>query len=227
MSLPASINCTPSALTDSLAFLFPNLCVVAVALSPRLHWIANLARICGDLMTMPCAWVSAKLLVLCNSIGWKHSNWNIQCMWMIHRVCSGTGVALVLPKARVFATTRYAAFQCPISKRNVHLHVFVMSDKPKGMVIDHIDGNTWNNQKANLRFTTQQQNVWRKKKMKNKKTGFIGVFQKSNVRFVAKINVNRKRQVLGSYATAASAVEAYDEACMRTRGSYAMVNNVK
>ncbi len=69
--------------------------------------------------------------------------------------------------------------------------------------------------------------MWRKKKMKNKKTGFIGVFQKSNVRFVAKINVNRKRQVLGSYATAASAVEAYDEACMRTRGSYAMVNNVK
>jgi len=47
------------------------------------------------------------------------------------------------------------------------------------MVIDHIDDNTWTNQKANISFITQQQNVWRKKKMKNSKSGFIGVFTKS------------------------------------------------
>ncbi len=90
--------------------------------------------------------------------------------------------SLVLPQAKIFATTRYAAFRCPVLRKQVYLHIYVMGKKPVGMVIDHIDGNTWNNQKANLRFITQQQNVWRKKKMKNNKSGFIGVFKKTNGR---------------------------------------------
>ena len=131
---------------------------------------------------------------------------------------------LVLPKAKIFATTRYAAFKCPVTKKNMYLHVYVMGDKPTGMVIDHIDSNTWNNQKANLRFITQQENLWRKKKMKNNKSGFVGVFKKTNGRFVAKIAVNRKRQTIGTYATATSAAEAYDDVCMKTRGCYAILN---
>ena len=129
---------------------------------------------------------------------------------------------LLLPAIFFFAT-RYAAFKCPKSQKNVYLHLQMMGDKPKGMVVDHIDGNTWNNQKANLRFITQQQNIWRKKKMNNK-TAYIGLFQKANSRFTAKINIHRKSHVSGTYATGAAAAGAYNEACKRTRGAYAILN---
>src|ERR1017187_8990054 len=70
---------------------------------------------------------------------------------------------------------------------------------PKGIEVDHIDGNGLNNQKANLRRATHQQNMQNHKKAKNNTTGYVGVMwrPKENV-WWAGIKVDGKRLHLGT-----------------------------
>lgn len=52
--------------------------------------------------------------------------------------------------------TAYA--RCSVNGRGVLLHRLLMSP-PEGLVVDHIDGNGLNNQRANLRVVTQSENM--------------------------------------------------------------------
>jgi len=57
---------------------------------------------------------------------------------------------------------------------NRRIHQIIMQPK-KGEIIDHIDGNTLNNQKSNLRICTHQQNSSNKRKYKNGSSKYKGV----------------------------------------------------
>ena len=48
--------------------------------------------------------------------------------------------------------------------------------KIEGMVIDHINGNTFGNRRCNLRHATQSQNMQNRKPQKNK-SGHVGVYE--------------------------------------------------
>lgn len=79
---------------------------------------------------------------------------------------------------------------------------------PKGEV-DHIDGDRLNNRIANLRdvpSTVNQHNL--RRAFSNNKLGLLGVSQKGN-RFLAEIQVSRKKIHVGYFATAAEAHAAY------------------
>lgn len=58
-------------------------------------------------------------------------------------------------------STRYV--QGRLNGERVYLHRLLMS-APKGLVVDHIDGNGLNNARANLRVVTQQQNMWNQRR---------------------------------------------------------------
>lgn len=75
------------------------------------------------------------------------------------------------------------------------------------LVIDHIDGNGFNNKKSNLRICTQSQNVLNKSFMSNNILGFIGVsFRKDRERYDPEIRLNSIRCHLGYTKTLEEAV---------------------
>ena len=82
----------------------------------------------------------------------------------------------------------------------------------KGMVIDHINGNRSDNRWNNLRLCTAKQNAFNRKKARNSRTGFTGVYKDRRTgRFFVKIS----GKYVGTYETlnlAIAARKAYERA---------------
>ena len=62
--------------------------------------------------------------------------------------------------------------------RRDSIHRLVMGN-PKGMQVDHINGDTLDNRKENLRVCTRSQNMQNKKLHSHSKTGYKGVHEKN------------------------------------------------
>ena len=91
-------------------------------------------------------------------------------------------------------------------------------------ILDHIDGNGFNNRIENLRLATVTQNAWNRRRRSDNKSGLKGVWRNAPSRSKAwrsSIQVNGKRICLGEYATAADAGEAYAKAARRFFGAFA------
>lgn len=93
---------------------------------------------------------------------------------------------------------------------------------PKGIWIDHIDGDPQNNRIANLRLATPLQNGHNKKKMRRNTSGYKGVtFNKKRGKYVAMIMVDGKHHYLGAFVEAHSAHDAYCKAAHELHGEFA------
>lgn len=78
---------------------------------------------------------------------------------------------------------------------------------------DHINGDTLNNTRANLRVANNMQNRHNSKKPNTNKSGYKGVCRyKLNGKWVARITANKKRVFLGYFDTPEEAHAAYCEA---------------
>ena len=90
---------------------------------------------------------------------------------------------------------------------------------------DHIDGNTLNNQRWNLRLVSNSVSNINRRIFKNNKSGYRGVwFSAEKRRFKAQISVSGTRVLLGSFDTAEEAAEAYNRAAIGFYGEYARLN---
>jgi len=108
----------------------------------------------------------------------------------------------------------------------VFMHTEIIGKPPAGMVTDHINGNKLDNRKCNLRFVTNQQNLWNSKP-RGAKSGLKGVYRENipgEKKYRAFIRVDGKRKSLGYYLTANEAGEAYDRAARRYFGKFARTN---
>lgn len=91
--------------------------------------------------------------------------------------------------------------------------------------IDHIDGNSLNNQRSNLRICTKQQNQFNRKKLANSKSKYKGVFwHPVNKYWFSKINHDGKRIHLGVFQNETDAAKTYDEAAKKHFGEFANLN---
>lgn len=105
-----------------------------------------------------------------------------------------------------------------------------LTNAPKGMVVDHINRNPLDNQKANLRVVTQaenQKNRGMDKRVRTKSSEYKGVSRcpkAKRVRWLAVIVVNKKLNYLGIFKEEILAAEAYDKAADLYFGVYGYRN---
>lgn len=93
-----------------------------------------------------------------------------------------------------------------------------------GQVVDHIDHNTLNNQRSNLRVCTVAENCRNSRKRNGlhlpKGVSFISRDQ----RYQAYIYVNGRRVYLGNYLDQREAAHAYNRAAIKYFGEFAALN---
>ena len=105
----------------------------------------------------------------------------------------------------------------------VYLHRFVMNAQ-KGDIVDHINHDTMDNRKSNLRFATHRDNV-ANQRVRQGGTGYKGgQIRCDGKKWVARIQVDRKGHYLGSFTTPEDAARAYDEAAILHFGEFALLN---
>lgn len=93
------------------------------------------------------------------------------------------------------------------------MHRLVCGNIPDGMVVDHINHNTLDNRRENLRVCTHAQNMWNR-------LGVRGSHPNKNG-YAAFIRVNGERKYLGTYPTAEAAAAAYNRAKKELHGPFA------
>ena len=93
------------------------------------------------------------------------------------------------------------------------------------MQVDHVNHDTLDNRKENLRICTGSQNQANKRKQSNNTSGFKGVsWDKRRCKWLAQISVNTKHRNLGRYSDIADAILAYDRAAAEANGEFAVTN---
>ena len=100
-----------------------------------------------------------------------------------------------------------------------HLHTIIVRP-PQGYVIDHIDGDGLNNQRANLRVVRPSENMKNSRKRTNNKSGVKGVRADPSGKWRADIKSDGKRHYLGLFQTKEMAAEAYAMASSRLHGEF-------
>jgi hypothetical protein len=109
--------------------------------------------------------------------------------------------------------------------RSIAMHREILN-VPDGLLVDHINHNTLDNRRANLRPATKQQNSWNQRKKRGNFTSqYKGVhFNKAMGRWEARLVYNGKDIPLGYFDDEASAAKAYDAKAAELFGEYAALN---
>lgn len=89
----------------------------------------------------------------------------------------------------------------------------------KGEICDHIDNDSLNNCRDNLRLATFAENVRNQGKRKNNTTGYKGVVRDRG-RYRAQIRINGKHIHLGMFENPEEAHEAYKIGCKIYHGEF-------
>lgn len=96
---------------------------------------------------------------------------------------------------------------------------------PKGVVVDHINGDTLDNRKANLRLASHRENCRNQKPHKDKRVPYKGVtYMPKRNKYWARIVVDYRTVSLGLHRDPIAAACAYDAAARKYFGEFARLN---
>lgn len=125
---------------------------------------------------------------------------------------------------RIIATARVTINK---KRKRIQLHRIILNMTDPKIIVDHINRNTLDNRKCNLRICTNQQNCMNVGKNKNSTSGYKGVSLKRCInedRWQSNIGYNFKHIYLGLYQTKEEAAKAYDRKALELFGDFAYLN---
>ena len=125
-------------------------------------------------------------------------------------------------KGYVVASSRHRTKE---HRTNLRLHR-VITNCPENMVVDHINHDTLDNRKCNLRICSQNENIKNRKPDRNSKSGIKGVYPEKG-RWKAIIGLNSKLHHLGTFRNIEDAIKARQEAEKMYYGEFANIQEVK
>jgi hypothetical protein len=112
-----------------------------------------------------------------------------------------------LLKTKWYATTTNYA-----KGRSGYMHSFLKPTDDPTKVVDHINGNGFDNRKSNLRIVSRSINARCKRKRQDSASTFQGVWKTtSGKRWQANITIKGKKRYLGSFDTEEEAGQKYKE----------------
>ena len=132
-----------------------------------------------------------------------------------------------------FASNRngkfYVVRNITVSKNKktiIYMHRIIMKP-PLGMIVDHINHDTFDNRKINLRICTHAENMRNSKININNKSGYKGVsYQENRNNYRAQIKFNNKTINIGDFIDPIDAARAYNAAALKYHGEFAHLNKI-
>lgn len=110
------------------------------------------------------------------------------------------------------------------SSRCVLMHRFILN-APKGIHIDHINHDTLDNRKINLRLCTVSENLRNRGPERTNKSGFKGVYWNTRDKvWRAQIKLHQQVKPLGTFRFPQDGAMAYDRAAIQLHGEFAVTN---
>lgn len=150
----------------------------------------------------------------------------------------GDSIALLLPCGRVslfdeadeviVATRRWYSRTSVVGRAYVsavHPHIYLhrlLTQAPQGLLVDHINGDSLDNRRVNLRLATPLQSSGNTRK-RSDRTGFKGVVHYPDALVRPWVAIFRTKYI-GGFATEIEAALAYDQAAKQAYGEFACLN---
>ena len=119
----------------------------------------------------------------------------------------------------------HSIYYCKVDGKDVNqvvkMHRVIMGS-PAGLQIDHINGDTLDNRRSNLRVVTNRQNAMNKRKRVGTTSQYKGVsWSKKYQKWEANIKLDGKKKFLGYFVCEYDAAQSYRFAAAENYGEYA------
>jgi len=113
------------------------------------------------------------------------------------------------------------------TRKQYYLHRYLV-DCPKGKITDHINGDSLDNRKQNLRICDGSENICNSGKRDMDSTSkYKGVsFVKKEKKWQAAIMKNKQTKFLGHFIKETDAAMAYNQAAIKYHGEFARLNEI-
>lgn len=118
---------------------------------------------------------------------------------------------------------RPARRTCVAEGRKVLPLVHHIIKPPAGFVVDHINGDPWDNRRENLRVCTNRENLRNRRKRSPGRCEYKGILPNGK-RFCARISCDGQSFNLGTYGSQKEAALAYDAAALFLHKEFACLN---
>lgn len=104
------------------------------------------------------------------------------------------------------------------------LHRLILEVDDRKLMVDHINGDSLDNRRSNLRICSNAQNQWNTDKKVNSNQEVKGVRKTRYNTYEARIRVNGKRLHLGTFKTLEEARNVYNQKAKELHEEFAFIN---